>query len=647
MSKAIRPFYLMLAVLLVAVLLSPAAAPAGQRSADAEKRVIMCGRSVMEGWFQHWGWDWDDSHPVYRNGYTLQHGESLSDLGSMVDIFRNICDSIPEGQDPVMFFKFCFVDFYGDNLGQLQGIVEEVIQIAHDHGLRLIVGNALPKGYQETDAALVNEHTSYNSWLQTKAAADGSLWTYDFYSVLADGSGALKVEYSTDPSGWDAHLNDTAYTALDATYFPLLDAIFADQPPTPPPPEVVRTWYFAEGTTAYGFEEYVLIQNPTVSDAIVQLTYMTPESGAGQIKGDPFYVPASSRTTVNVADRVGSSDVSVKVEADRGVICERSMYWDNRIDGHDSIGVMEPRTKWYLAEGCTAYGFEEYLCIQNPQVSEATVNITYNTSEGPQPRAPLTVAAGSRRTIKVNDDVPPDDVSITLESDRAVVAERAMYWDSKRGGHASLAVSSPSREWFLAEGSTDWGFDTYVLVQNPGGGDAVVDVTFLTGEGESSVEPFTVSAGSRYTIDARAEMGERDFSTRVSSDAPVICERAMYWNNGTGKAGHDTIGVTGSTYNCYLAEGCTAYGFETYLLICNPNEQVNDVQITYMTSEGAVPHGGIKMPPNTRTTVLVNDFVDPGDVSIQVVGEYPVAAERAMYWNSRGGGHDSIGLMEN
>jgi hypothetical protein len=28
-------------------------------------------------------------------------------------------------------------------------------------------------------------------------------------------------------------------------------------------------------------------------------------------------------------------------------------------------------------------------------------------------------------------------------------------------------------------------------------------------------------------------------------------------------------------------------------------------------------------------------------------GELPVVAERAMYWHLKGGGHDSIGLMEN
>lgn len=410
----------------------------------------------------------------------------------------------------------------------------------------------------------------------------------------------------------------------------------------------VRSWYFAEGTTDWGFEEYICIQNPCIEDATVTATYMLPEdSGAGQVVGDPIIVPAFSRTTITVSNQVGASDVSVKIDADEKVICERSMYWNGRIDGHDSIGVTEPHKTWYLAEGCTDYGFEEYICIQNPGSDDATVNMTYNTSSGPVKRDPLVVPGGSRVTVKVNDDLAaPCDVSTRVESDVPVVAERAMYWDSRRGGHSSIGVSSPSSQWFLAEGSTDWGFDTYILLQNPGGNDATVDLKLLGANGFVEANDIRLPAGSRFTFIARDAVGSTDFSTWVESDEDIICERSMYWNNGTGKAGHDTVGVTGATFNCYLAEGCTAYGFETYLLICNPNGEENDVQVTYMTSEGAVPHGGITMAPYSRETILVNEVLPPGDVSMHVAGELPIVAERAMYWRLRGGGHDSIGLME-
>lgn len=409
------------------------------------------------------------------------------------------------------------------------------------------------------------------------------------------------------------------------------------------------SWYFAEGTTDYGFEEYICVQNPTQFAATVQATYMLPP-GKAQIVGRKFVLQPYSRATINVADVTPATDVSVRVDANRQVVCERSMYWGGRIEGHNSIGITAPSKKWYLAEGCTKYGFEEYLLLQNPGSSNSSVKVTYNTSTGPVKRASITVAAHTRKTIRVNDDIPADNVSTSVNATQPVVAERSMYWDSRRGGHDSIGTVSPSQQWFLAEGSTKWGFDTYVLVQNPSTADATVKMTFLTTGGPVEMSPpVIVKAGTRQTVNPRAFVGNADFSTSVNSDRGIICERSMYWNNGTGKAGHDTIGVKQAMNNCYLAEGTMLYGFETFVLIANPNNAENDVAISYMTPHGIeVRPGGVTIAPNSRVTINVNteDF-PPTDVSIKLEGSLPIAAERAMYWNARGGGHDSIGYMTN
>ncbi len=404
-----------------------------------------------------------------------------------------------------------------------------------------------------------------------------------------------------------------------------------------------RSWYFAEGSTDWGFEEYVCVQNPAPEDATVRLTYMFPD-GRDQAAGLPFTVKPYSRATVNIAEAAPRSDVSVKVESNREVVCERSMYWGGRVEGHNSVGITVPGRTWYLAEGCTDYGFEEYLCLQNPTARDAAVKITYNTPGGPVSRPTVRLDAHARKTIRVNDDVPAGDVSVTVDSDRPIVAERSMYWDARRGGHNSIGTDSPAREWFLAEGSTRWGFDTYILLQNPGGSGVTASITFLTEAGPVKGPDLPVGAGSRRTVDARAYVGDADFSTRVASDGGIICERSMYWNNGSGKAGHDTIGVKQASNLCFLAEGTTAYGFETFVLIANPNPEENDVQVTYMTPHGEEVFPGVTIAPWSRMTIDVNAILPGTDVSVQVSGNYGVAVERAMYWNGRGGGHDSIGF---
>ncbi|MCG2795339.1 MAG: hypothetical protein L6427_05670, partial [Actinomycetia bacterium] len=64
----------------------------------------------------------------------------------------------------------------------------------------------------------------------------------------------------------------------------------------------------------------------------------------------------------------GNQDVSMKVESNRDIVAERPMYFNYHgwcTGGTDEVGVSEPGTTWYLAEGATHPGFDEWICIQN------------------------------------------------------------------------------------------------------------------------------------------------------------------------------------------------------------------------------------------------------------------------------------------
>jgi hypothetical protein len=403
-----------------------------------------------------------------------------------------------------------------------------------------------------------------------------------------------------------------------------------------------RTWYLAEGSTGHGFEEYILVQNSATVAAHASMTFMTP---SGPSSPFPVTVPPDSRVTVRVNDIVPGTDVSTRVEADRDIICERSMYWGNRIEGTDSIGVQAPSYAWYLAEGTTAHGFDTFLLVQNPGDRDAEVDVTYMTPEGPVPKPAFTVPAGSRRTINVGDDLPSSDVSIKVVSDKRVIAERSMYWDGMRGGHDSIGTSGPARRWFLAEGSTDYGFDEWVLLENPGGSDASVGLTYMTPEGPMPQPALVVPAGSRRTVHVNDSLPSKDVSVEVTADRGIVVERAMYWNNGTGKGGHETIGVPQARRQCFLAEGSTDYGFDEWVLIQNPNDAPADIGIEYMTPLGPRTRSGFTIAPNSRATVHVNDDIPGTDASTLVYSNLPVIAERSMYWHSRGAGHVSVGVM--
>ena len=119
------------------------------------------------------------------------------------------------------------------------------------------------------------------------------------------------------------------------------------------------------------------------------------------------------------------------------------MYWNNKTGGHNTIGVTDTATTWYLAEGSTQTlptNYEEWITIQNPNTTAATVNVMFMKPNGVTVNHLITVSATSRATVNANAIVPGADISTKVTSDIGVVVERTMYWNNKTGGHNTVAV---------------------------------------------------------------------------------------------------------------------------------------------------------------------------------------------------------------
>jgi hypothetical protein len=156
-------------------------------------------------------------------------------------------------------------------------------------------------------------------------------------------------------------------------------------------------------------------------------------------------------------------------------------------------------------------------------------------------------------------------------------------------------------------------------------------------------------ATSRRTIrvDDIAAVSNTDLSTQVHGSQPIIAERAMYWNNGTGEACHDSIGMPRPHTTFYLPDGQTSNGRETWTLIQNPNSTPVTVQVSYLNPAGGAPVTFTdNITANSRKTYnMVNNGI-AGRAAVMVNCTTPgskIMVERAMYWNSRGAGTDTIG----
>lgn len=181
-----------------------------------EAAVLMCGRSVMAGWFGSWGADTSAPHAFCD--HTLYYGE-LSSPPEIVESFEEQISRHP-GVTTV-FFKLCFEDFSGGdreeaaaNLARNKDYIRRAYATGHDRNLTILFGNALPKVEGETSADLAWNHREYNAFLDDFCRSRSDCRIFDFYGVLAVADGSLKPAYAAGAE--DSHLNDAAYAVLNS-----------------------------------------------------------------------------------------------------------------------------------------------------------------------------------------------------------------------------------------------------------------------------------------------------------------------------------------------------------------------------------------------------------------------------------------------
>jgi hypothetical protein len=405
--------------------------------------------------------------------------------------------------------------------------------------------------------------------------------------------------------------------------------------------EPQKVWYLAEGATHPGFEEWLCIQNPGNADTQVNITYMFPN---GETQPQVVLVPGHSRYTIDVNSTVGPfKDVSVKLESAQPIVVERPMYFNYHgkwTGGSIDTGVNEFAKKWYLAEGATQPGFEEWISLMNPSASWASVKITFMFKGGETQVYERKMAPTSRETVNVNEVVGPNrDVSALVEANQGIIADRPMYflyhgaWD---GGHTQYGSVEANKTWLLSEGTTrsnpdDGAFEEWVSIMNPGNKEANVTLTYMFPGGGTQPGSIKVPAHARETILVNNEIGpDKDVSVQLDSNEPIVVERPQYFDyHNRIKGGDVELGCQGGARDWYLAEGTTREGFDEWLTLMNPSDTQADVRITFMFGDSTTQDKTVTLPPKSRTTIGVNSSVSIATVA-DGIGIHPY--DYPEYW---------------
>lgn len=424
--------------------------------------------------------------------------------------------------------------------------------------------------------------------------------------------------------------------------------------------------YLAEGATGF-FDLDVAIANPGCLDVQAKVSFLKPDGS--KVEQFPL-IPRRSRHTIRVNDvpNVAATDVSTVVESLTGppLIVERSMFWDrsNYYAGHTGSAVTSPAPRWYFGEGSQGF-FDTYVLLANSSATPAKVTVRFLRESGGPFSHTVTVNPTSRLTLFAGNhpQLVGTSFSITVDSDQPIIAERAMYFGQSpfwNAGHESAGVPAPATNWFHAEGATGSYFDTFILVGNPNDLTATVTFKYLLESGTVITQVKTIPPQARLTVNLEAQdplLADAAVSTTVSSDVPIVSERAMYWAGGFSSwhEAHNSFGVTETGTRWSLAEGRVGgpQAFETYILLANPSASAATVRLTFLRSGGQPPKvTTVTVKATSRFNVYANGLRDavgaallanePFGVLIESVNGVPIVAERAMYWTATVNGERQV-----
>lgn len=292
------------------------------------------------------------------------------------------------------------------------------------------------------------------------------------------------------------------------------------------------------------------------------------------------------------------------------------------------------RARWYFAEG-NNQDYDERLVFFNPTETEANANVTLLSGGEASPLLRIVAVPANGRAELVLDEVISDTTTLSaiVESSEAIIAGRSMSLPSDID--TSIGVAQPSRVWYFAEGSTDAPFNTYLVLFNPQVSPTTAEITYMKGDGTLAAQEVNLPPSQRVVVTVADVLPDVGFGAHIIAGHPIVAERTMRF--GPDENGfHTGPGIAKLSQRWYFAEGTTTPPFQMRLLLLNPNDQPANATVTFMTPDGTTLtlKRRYAIPPTTRLVVDANEVVPALGVATVVEADRPIAAERALYFNT-------------
>lgn len=304
-------------------------------------------------------------------------------------------------------------------------------------------------------------------------------------------------------------------------------------------------WYFAEGSSALGFEQRLAIYNPFPDEAVVSISLYTPKGEQGNANlAEGRAVPAGETIEVELNEFIRQQRfVGMSVRANRGrVIAWRVMTTDgeDRPEGTQyTLGATTPADTWHFPEGALEEGVDERISLLNPTDEEAIATLSLSTAtESVQPPrlVEIVIPPNSLLPIPLREFVGGTQRNVggagvvVRTTSGQVVAERTVYYETDllSGVASEVGIVQPSTRWFLGPAVVKPATDSVVLL-NAGAEQATVSLSLLSTDGgplePAPLQNLTIKGGTRLKLPIGEWTRGKNISVLVTSDEDVVAER--------------------------------------------------------------------------------------------------------------------------
>ena len=395
-------------------------------------------------------------------------------------------------------------------------------------------------------------------------------------------------------------------------------------------------WYFASGDTRLDLQTYILVNNPNISPAtlLLKLLFEDREPQIFTATAEPL-----SRYTFPIQELLPSVGIqptgfACQLTSDRPVFAERAMYVSGdglrdgaaihtfRVCASAQVGVPQPLTEWFLAEGTTTQSADgqnrdTYIFLANPNAVDVQAELQFYREGQLSTTVQKTIPANRRITFdaKLTAELANANFSASIRSltGPGIIVDRTMVGSAheiaRQWCHSSAAASATSTQWYFGDGTLADGFETFLTLANPTENPASVMLRFLRETEEPFETTIGVNALQRRTVilSSYPELVGRKFSIEiivVPGGPGIIAERPIFWrargySHRSGAS--DTIGATHTDTSWFMPEGAVLgrSNFQCEIAIGNPSATDADIEIFFSQANGEVIRTELQLPAGT------------------------------------------------